>query len=188
LVRFASNIAQLNVVHGLYYRGDALVVLNIPELKRFILQEMPDANYSGHVGYYRTTKNMNAMYWWPSMSTEIHEYVKECKVCQQDKHLQRHPAGKLMPIAIPSEVWEHVTADRITGLPKTKNGHTAILVVVGFARLRNGILSDRSIASLRCKQIWLVSCQQTKCSFAECISLRSPNLSQRFHTLTPVRQ
>ena len=35
-----------------------------------------------------------------------------------------------MPLPIPSHAWEYVTADRITSLPKTKHGYTAILVVV----------------------------------------------------------
>ena len=64
------------------------------------------------------------------MSTEIRQYVKGCKVCQQDKHLQSHPPGLLVPIPIPAHAWEHVNADRITGLPKTSKGYTAILVVV----------------------------------------------------------
>jgi len=60
----------------------------------------------------------------------MREYVQGCFICQQNKHLQRHPAGKLMPLPIPSYPWEWVTADRITNLPKAKRGHTAILVVV----------------------------------------------------------
>ena len=64
------------------------------------------------------------------MGTAIREYVRGCFVCQQNKHSQTHPAGKLIPLLIPNHPWEWVTADRITNLPKTKRGHTAILVVV----------------------------------------------------------
>ncbi len=90
------------------------------------------------------------------MYSEIREYVKGCLICQQDKHVHRHPAGKLMPLPIAvlcrclrhvlhcldhpagklmplpltTHAWEYVTADRIVGLPKTKKGYTAILVVV----------------------------------------------------------
>ena len=35
-----------------------------------------------------------------------------------------------MPLPVPKEAWHHVTADRMVGLPKTKRGHTAVLVVV----------------------------------------------------------
>ena len=33
-------------------------------------------------------------------------------------------------VPVPEEAWHHITADRIVGLPKTKRGNTAILVVV----------------------------------------------------------
>ena len=57
------------------------VVPDITELKRTILQELHDANYSGHVGYQRTIHTVQRMYWWPSMSSEIREHVKGCLIC-----------------------------------------------------------------------------------------------------------
>ena len=102
---------------------------DIPELKRTMLRELHDVNYAGHVGSDRTIHYVQRMYWWPGMHIVIREYVRGCQVCQQDKYLQRNPAGKLMLLPIPSHAWEYVTADRVTSLPKTK-GYTAILVVV----------------------------------------------------------
>ena len=64
------------------------------------------------------------------MSVDIQEYVRGCQVCQRNKALTQAPAGKLKPIPVPEGAWDHVTADRIVSLPKTKKGHTAILVVV----------------------------------------------------------
>ena len=121
-----NHTAELESWQGLYYKGDALVVPDIPDLKARILKELHDANYAGHCGYHRTTQLVRRMYWWPAMATQIREYVQGCFICQQNKHLQRSPAGKLMPLPIPSYPWEWVTAD----LPKTKRGYTAILVVV----------------------------------------------------------
>ena len=127
---FASNTAILDIYQGLYYNGHALVVPDISEFKPTILRELHDANYAGHVRSDRTIHNVRRMYWWPGMHIAICEYVRGCQICQQDKHLQRDPAGKLMPLPIPAHAWECVTADRITSLPKTKQGYTAILVVV----------------------------------------------------------
>ena len=126
----ANNTALLEIYQGLYYKGDALVVPDMPELKRTILRELHDANYAGHVGTVRTIHNVQRMYWWPSMHKEIREYVRGCKVCQQDKHLQSQPAGKLVPLPVSENAWDYITADRIVSLPKTKQGFTAILVVV----------------------------------------------------------
>lgn len=126
----AANTTLLDIHHGLYYKGDALVVPDIPALKQNILRELHDSNYAGHVGSERTIHNVQRMYWWPKMHAAIREYVKGCQVCQQDKHLQRQPAGLLVPLPVPEAAWDEITADRIVKLPKTKNGHTAILVVV----------------------------------------------------------
>ena len=67
------------------------------------------------------------MYWWPGMHTSICENVR---CCQQDKNLQRQPAGKLIPLPVLEASWDSVTVDRITNLPITKPGFTGILVVV----------------------------------------------------------
>ena len=64
------------------------------------------------------------------MAADIQEYVRGCLVCQRDKASNQKPAGLLQPIEIPYNSWDHATMDRITQLPKTKRGHTAILVVV----------------------------------------------------------
>ena len=83
-----------------------------------ILHELHDANYAGHVGSHRTIHSVQRMFWWPGMHSAISEYVRGCKVCQQDKHLQRQLAGKLVPLPVPEASWDCVTADRITNLPQ----------------------------------------------------------------------
>ena len=64
------------------------------------------------------------------MQNDIAEYVRGCVVCQRNKDVLRKPGGKLVPLPIPGEAWEFVMADLITQLPMTKNGNTAIFVVV----------------------------------------------------------
>ena len=143
-----ANRLMLQVQGGVYYRHGALVIPDVPELKKEILHELHDANYAGHIGAERTLHNVNRMYWWPRMADEVAEYVKGCLVCQADKTLQKHKAGKLMPLPVPKEAWHHITADRIVGLPKTKRGNTAILVVVDrlTKMTRIGACKDTSTA------------------------------------------
>ncbi len=49
--------------------------------------------------------------------TQIHEYVQGCFICQQNEHLQKHPAGKLVPLPIREYPWDCVTADGTTNVP-----------------------------------------------------------------------
>jgi len=127
-----ANITKegLRLESGAYFKGTALVVPNIAAVRAVILQELHDSNYAGHVGIHRTIYNVKRIYWWPDMGRHIREYVQGCDVCQRNKNLQRQPAGKLVPLPIPTEAWEVVSMDRITHLPKTEKGHTAIFVVV----------------------------------------------------------
>jgi hypothetical protein len=55
--------------------------------------------------------------------------VFECLVCQLNKGEIIKTFGFLQPLAIPSQRWEEVSMNFITGLPKSK-GNTVIMVVV----------------------------------------------------------
>ena len=83
----ASNTALLDIYQGLYYRGHALVVPDLPELKRTILRELHDANYAGHLGSERTIHNVQRMYWCPACAQpyasmcEAVKYVNRTSIC-----------------------------------------------------------------------------------------------------------
>jgi hypothetical protein len=63
------------------------------------------------------------------MKKDIQQYVQTCVVCQQVKTSNTLPAGLLQPLPIPSQVWDYVAIDFITGLPLSY-GYTTILVVI----------------------------------------------------------
>ena len=56
-------------------------------------------------------------------------FIKQCQVCQQAKHLHTHPQGLLQPLPIPEGAWQNISLDFIEGLPKSE-GYSVILVVV----------------------------------------------------------
>lgn len=67
--------------------------------------------------------------YWPKMRNDIQKFVEECVICQQAKHLNSLPAGLLQPLPIPTQVWEDISMDFITGLPMSF-GCIVIIVVV----------------------------------------------------------
>ena len=55
--------------------------------------------------------------------------MAECLVFQQNKVETIKIPGLLQPLSIPSQCWEEVSMDFITGLPKSE-GNSVIMVVV----------------------------------------------------------
>ncbi|KAI4902633.1 hypothetical protein NFI96_002208 [Prochilodus magdalenae] len=84
---------------------------------------------SGHPGETRTLQLVSGKYWWECMSSDIHRFVASCSTCSQCKTPRTLPAGKLMPLPIPTRPWSHIAVDFVTDLPVSQ-GHTVILTVV----------------------------------------------------------
>ena len=55
-----KNLAELSHDRGLFFRGDALVIPDVPELKQQCLHEVHDSIYSGHFGVGKTKKTAQA--------------------------------------------------------------------------------------------------------------------------------
>ncbi|XP_020426542.1 uncharacterized protein LOC109950819 [Prunus persica] len=69
-------------------------------------------------------------YWWPFMKKEIAEYVRKCLICQHVKAERQKPSGLLQPFPIPEWKWEHLTMDFMFNLPRTRNNHDGVWVIV----------------------------------------------------------
>uniref|UniRef100_A0A8C5M348 Gypsy retrotransposon integrase-like protein 1 n=1 Tax=Leptobrachium leishanense TaxID=445787 RepID=A0A8C5M348_9ANUR len=100
-----------------------------PQNRLEILQTVHDSLSAGHPGINKTIKLANRYFWWPSINTEIKQYVQSCQVCSQAKHSTLRPAGLLQPLVTPDTPWKAITVDFIVDLPPS-HGNTTIMVVV----------------------------------------------------------
>ena len=75
-------------------------------------------------------KDLKKHYWWPGMKNDVVKHVEQCLTCQQVKAEHQRPAGTLQPLNIPQWKWEDITMDFVVGLPRTKDSHDAIWVIV----------------------------------------------------------
>ena len=116
--------------HLWWYKTSRLYVPSVKSIKARILQEAHDSPIAGHLGAAKTTELVARNYYWPNMHREIADYVTTCLRCQQNKPSHEHPQGLLQPIPTPERRWQQVSMDFITQLPKTKQGHDAIVVFV----------------------------------------------------------
>jgi hypothetical protein len=83
----------------------------------------------GHSGVLPTYKCLKQLFSWSGMKTSVDDFVKQCVLCQQSKHLHSKPARLLPPLLIPKGIWRELAMDFVEGLPLS-NGANVIMVVV----------------------------------------------------------
>ena len=83
----------------------------------------------GHSGTKATYHRLKNLFAWKGMKQDVDNFIKQCSICQQAKHINALPAGLLAPLPIPDGAWEQISMDFIEGLPKS-DGYSSILVVV----------------------------------------------------------
>ncbi|GAU22407.1 hypothetical protein TSUD_122930 [Trifolium subterraneum] len=141
----------------LLYEG-RLVISKNSLLIPVLLDEFHSSPQGGHSGFYKTYRRLAANIYWVGMKGTIQEYVRRCDVCQRQKYMATSPGGLLQPLPVPEQIWEDISMDFITGLPKSK-GFEAIFVVVDrlskyshFIPLKHPYTA-KSIADVFCKEI-----------------------------------
>ncbi|GJT09731.1 putative reverse transcriptase domain-containing protein [Tanacetum coccineum] len=109
---------------------DRIWVSLVGGVRTVIMDEAYKSRYSVHPEAEKMYYDLRDMYWWPGMKRDIATYVSECLTCAKVKAEHQRPLGLLQQPEIPEWKWENITMDFITKLPRTRNGHNAIWVVV----------------------------------------------------------
>lgn len=146
------------VKHGvLLYHGRLVISPESPSIP-WLLEEFHSTPAGGHSGFLRTYRRLADSLYWVGMQRSVRDYVRSCDVCQRQKYSATTPGGLLQPLPIPNGVWEDLSLDFITGLPKSK-GYAAVLVVVDrlskyshFVLLKHPYTA-KSIAELFVKEV-----------------------------------
>jgi hypothetical protein len=84
---------------------------------------------AGHLGFLKKYQNIKKYFWGEGMKKDIQKIVRECQVFQRNKGETIKSPGLLHPLHIPNKIWEYISMDFITGLPKLE-GKAAIFVSV----------------------------------------------------------
>src|SRR5882757_3242823 len=110
---------RLKHINGMWYKDGRQVVTGGLHDKSTIIRAHHDSPVFGHPGIKRTMVLTGRAYWWPSMKTDVQDYVKGCAECQRHKVNTRPIRAPLYPItprpnALP---FETIALDFITKLP-----------------------------------------------------------------------
>lgn len=126
-----SRARQFSVKDGLiWYNRSRLYVPDVLSLKTLIIRECHDSKMQCHIGFQKTYDLVSRQFYWPNMYVEIKKYVLTCLICQRTKAENKRKAGLLQPLPIPERRWQIVSLDFIVQLPRTKNGHDTVFIVV----------------------------------------------------------
>jgi hypothetical protein len=118
---------------SLWYK-DRLYLCKNSQLKQKVLLELHTSPVGGHLGFLKTYHRVKKDFIWDGLKTDVQTFVEECLVCQENKVETIKTPGLLQPLSSPSQCWEEVSVDFITGLPKSE-GKSVIMVI--FDRLTN---------------------------------------------------
>jgi hypothetical protein len=113
---------------SLWYK-DRLYLCKNSQHKQKVLLELHTSPVGGHLGFLKTYHRVKKDFLGDGLKTDVQRFVAECLVCQQNKVETINTLGLLQPLSIPSQRWEEVSMDFITGLPKSE-GKSVIMVIV----------------------------------------------------------
>ncbi|GJT44612.1 putative reverse transcriptase domain-containing protein [Tanacetum coccineum] len=99
-------------------------------VRTVIMDEAHKSKYSVHPRADKMYHDLRDIYWWPGMKRDIATYVSKCLTCSKVKAEHQRPSGLLQQLEIPEWKWDKITMDFITKLPRSKNGHDTIWVIV----------------------------------------------------------
>ncbi|XP_073276461.1 uncharacterized protein [Primulina huaijiensis] len=94
------------------------------------MAEAHKSKFSVHPGSTKMYRDLKNNFWWNGMKRDVAEFVSRCQVCQQFKAEHQRPGGLLQPLEIPELKWEHISMDFVVGLPKCRQSHEGIWLIV----------------------------------------------------------
>lgn len=117
----------------LFYKG-RLVVPSKSDWASLFLREFHTTPTGGHAGAFRTYRRIAANIYWKGMMKDVKRFVAACDVCQRNKVETKSPAGLLQPLPLPAAIWEDLSMDFISGLPRSGGIDCVFVVVDRFSK------------------------------------------------------
>jgi hypothetical protein len=100
----------------------------IPKIMRNeILHEMHSIPYSGHLGFARCYEKLKSRYFWPTMKTDLYNFIQACDSCLTHKRHYGKKHGFLQPLAIPTQPFDFISTDIVGPFPESESGNKYII-------------------------------------------------------------
>jgi hypothetical protein len=106
--------------NDLLWYDDRLYLCKNSQLKQKVLLESHTSPIGGHSGFLKTYHRVKKDFFWESLKTDFQKFVYEYLICQHSKGETIKTPYLLQQLSIPSQRWEEVSMDFITGLSNPK--------------------------------------------------------------------
>lgn len=147
-----------NLIGGqLYYQGQLVIPSNSTWVNTLLTEFLATPN-GGHSGALRTYRRLASSLYCPEMFKVVKKFVASYEVFQKNKYETLSPAGLLQPLPIPDQIWEDLSMDFITSLPKSHGFDCLLIVVDRLSKYGHFILlkhpyTARTVADLFIKEV-----------------------------------
>ena len=115
--------------NGLLKHQDRLVVAEENNLRTRLIAEAHCQVSTAHPGKTKTRKIISDRYYWPGMTTDIDQFVRNCNDCRRSLVPRDKTPGLLKPLPIPDRPWQHVSMD-FHEMPKERQGYDTVMLVI----------------------------------------------------------
>lgn len=99
------------------YRN-TIIFPSLSEIKK-ILRENHDIPIAGHLGSVRMLKRIQEKYYWKGMRRIIEDYVKSCKLCQENKALRKTHRAPMQITTTSNAPFQRLAMDIVGPLPES---------------------------------------------------------------------
>lgn len=137
-LRMSTSECNISSNGFLQYR-ERIWLPNFEPLTTTIIQKIHDSFLSGHPGRDATIALIARRFFWPGCNQDVRRFVKNCDTCGRSTIWRDKKKGLLKPLPIPSQVWQEISMDFITGLPPSGPEKCTVLLVI-TDRLSKGVV------------------------------------------------
>jgi hypothetical protein len=120
-----------------------------------ILVALHNSGLGGHSGVSATYARVKQLFAWPSLKQSVHDFVRQCQICQQAKTERIKTPGLLQPLPIPDQAWEIISLDFIEGLPPSDNYNALLVVIDKFTKYGHFIPIKHPFTALQIAQVFM---------------------------------